>query len=399
MATAAEISNLYQQYLGREPDAGGLEFYLNPDFSIDLIENDIRNSPEAEAFRAREFAQGAPATREEIGNLYQEIFGREADQGGLDFYDTSDFSPDQIRQIFLDSPEREGMQARSFAEGNPATVDEINALYRDVFGRDADKEGLQFYDASDFSTQQIRDQLLKSPEYSGMQARKYATGTAASRDQINQLYRDILGRDADKEGLQFYESSRFSPDQIAAALRGSGEMDTRGVQTVGGTGSQQLFGAGVPYQSELIRSLREASAGPQSTNPGVTMLANQAAPQANADWRSAFQRPAPAPAPVAAPAPAPTPAPAPPPAADPSTELSFGQTYFNANPDVANAFQTQVRGMTPDEYALYHWNNFGANEGRQGWTGPTDTLGQLGDGDQQDGFSWMSPGKLYMNEN
>jgi hypothetical protein len=291
MATAAEISALYQQYLGREPDAAGLEFYSNPDFSLELIESDIAASPEAESFRARDFAEGTPATREQIDNLYQELFGREADQAGLDFYDNSDFSLDQIRENFLASPERQGMDARPFAQGTPATADEINALYLDVFGRAADKEGLQFYDSSDFSTQQIRDQLLKSPEYSGMQARQYATGTAATRDQINQAYRNILGRDADKEGLQFYESSRFSPDQIASALRASGEMTNRGVQTVGGTGQQPMFGQGVPYQSDLIRSLREASAGPQTSNPGVNMLANPTAPgAADANWRDAYQQ-------------------------------------------------------------------------------------------------------------
>lgn len=313
MATAAEISALYQQYLGREPDAAGLEFYSNPDFSLELIESDIARSPEAESFRAREFAQGTPATREQIDNLYQEVFGREADQGGLDFYDNSDFSLDQIRESFLASPERQGMDARPFAQGTPATADEINALYRDVFGRDADKEGLQFYDSSDFSTQQVRDQLLKSPEYSGMQARQYATGAAATRDQINQAYRNILGRDADKAGLQFYESSRFSPEQIAAALRGSSEMDSRGVQTVGGTGQQQMFAAGSPYQSDLIRSLRAASAGSQTSNPGVNFLANPTAPDVNADWRSAYRPPAAAPAPAPAPAPAAPPPPTAPP--------------------------------------------------------------------------------------
>lgn len=47
MATPQQIAALYQQYLGREPDAEGLAFYSNPDFSLQLIEQDIANSAEA----------------------------------------------------------------------------------------------------------------------------------------------------------------------------------------------------------------------------------------------------------------------------------------------------------------------------------------------------------------
>lgn len=47
MATPQQIAALYQQYLGREPDPEGLAFYSNPDFSLQLIEQDIANSAEA----------------------------------------------------------------------------------------------------------------------------------------------------------------------------------------------------------------------------------------------------------------------------------------------------------------------------------------------------------------
>lgn len=47
MATPQQIAAIYQQYLGREPDAEGLAFYSNPDFSLQLIEQDIANSAEA----------------------------------------------------------------------------------------------------------------------------------------------------------------------------------------------------------------------------------------------------------------------------------------------------------------------------------------------------------------
>lgn len=86
---------------------------------------------------------------------------------------------------------------------------------------------------------------------------------------------------------------------------------------IGGTPMQPPApGAPVQYQSELIRSLREASPGFGTNNPGVTMLANPANSKTVIDFKRA---PPPAPffppgPPVGPPLPpAPTPAPAPPP--------------------------------------------------------------------------------------
>lgn len=446
MATAAEIAALYQQYLGREPDAAGLEFYLNPDFSLELIESDIANSPEAEAIQAQQYATGTPATREELQQLYQDVFGREADEAGLDFYDTSDFSVDQVREQLQKSSELEGIQARQYAQGTPATVDEINALYRNVFGRDADKEGLQFYDASDFSADQIRANLQKSPELSGLQATKYATGTPATLDQIRQAYREVLGRDADKGGLQFYDASNFSYEQILNALRGSSEAaQLASKQTTGGTpaggtsggggaapsgggnfsggtsggigvgGGLQMVGASSTgpqfnpdtlYQSQLIKNLRGASSGqPQTSSSGVTMMNNQPAASPAGPWQLQFTPPqglsnnvqpfTPTPAPAE---PAPTPSPSTGggnggggssgggtntgggSAVENSANLGSGysNSYFEANPDVAQMYEQNFQSsMSPDEYAMLHWVDYGKTEGREGWTGPNVDPGQV----------------------
>lgn len=174
MATKAQITQLYRTYLGREPDAAGLEFYSNPQFSLDLIANDIANSQEArnfaeeaarnEAISARQYAAGNAATEAEVQAAYQDILGREADPAGLNFYLESDFSPDQIREVLLASPERQGMAAREFATGTPATEEQVRAIYRDVLGREPDKAGLQFYLGSKFSADQIRANIQGSPE-------------------------------------------------------------------------------------------------------------------------------------------------------------------------------------------------------------------------------------------
>ena len=39
-------------------------------------------------------------------------------------------------------------------------------------------------------------------------------------------------------------------------------------------------------------------------------------------------------------------------------------SYFDANPDVARAYEENQYGMTPDAFANYHYSNFGGDEGR-----------------------------------
>lgn len=70
-ATSA-ISGAYQQYLGRDPDAGGMDYYQNlvaGGTSIDAIKSGIADSREAQ-----------------IQALYKSVLGRGADAGGLDYY-------------------------------------------------------------------------------------------------------------------------------------------------------------------------------------------------------------------------------------------------------------------------------------------------------------------------
>jgi phage-related minor tail protein len=60
-----------------------------------------------------------------------------------------------------------------------------------------------------------------------------------------------------------------------------------------------------------------------------------------------------------------------------------GNAYMAANPDVYAAYQKDSGGLTPDQYAAYHYSTYGAGEGR----------GQAGTG------SSMTPEQLYLVNN
>jgi len=152
---------------------------INPADRSKEMANMPLTTPPSQAQQAQKFATGTPATDDEIKNLYRSVLGREADTGGFDFYKTSGFSADQIRQQFLNSEEYkkrpEAERAQAFATGTPATDAEIASVYKDVFGREPDAAGLQFYKTSKFSPDQIRQQLLNSEEYKNKPTRQVPT--------------------------------------------------------------------------------------------------------------------------------------------------------------------------------------------------------------------------------
>jgi hypothetical protein len=54
----ADITSLYDKILGRLPDLAGLEFYSNPQFTLEQIEADIKNSAEARGKQSPEQTSG-----------------------------------------------------------------------------------------------------------------------------------------------------------------------------------------------------------------------------------------------------------------------------------------------------------------------------------------------------
>jgi len=158
------------------------------------------------------YATGTRATDAQIAQLYKDVFNREVDPQGLAFYRASGFSPAQIKEQLLASPEYKGLlgaKAQQYATGQDANADAIRQIYKDVLGREADAGGLAFYDQSKFSPEQIRADIMKSPEY--------------REQQIRQMYRDVLGREADTGGLNFYMNPQFSLDQIRQDMMKSPE--------------------------------------------------------------------------------------------------------------------------------------------------------------------------------
>ena len=100
------VVRLYFAYFGRIPDYGGLQFWINyykAGHSLDEISNSFASSPEFQN------TYGPVTNSQYVALVYQNVLGRMADPGGLDFWtsqlDTGQRSRGQVMLAFSESAE------------------------------------------------------------------------------------------------------------------------------------------------------------------------------------------------------------------------------------------------------------------------------------------------------
>jgi hypothetical protein len=159
MATLEEqLQALYLEELGREADAGGLQFYLDAmasgDKNLAQIAQELSRSTEGLEYDPTGNLT-ANAADTAINYLYAQELNRNAEQGGLDYYSDLLSSGDrELNQILAeislseegrlnDATESIGSQLTYF---DPNKVEEyVRNAYATELGREVDEEGLNFY--------------------------------------------------------------------------------------------------------------------------------------------------------------------------------------------------------------------------------------------------------------
>ena len=95
----------------------------------------------------------------------------------------------------------------------------VSRIYRDVLGRRGDREGVRTY-----------TRRVMSGRWSFRKVRKDIAQSQEARDRINQIYREVLGRDADSRGLRTYRKRLergWSLSRIRRDIRRSTEARRR----------------------------------------------------------------------------------------------------------------------------------------------------------------------------
>jgi hypothetical protein len=113
----------------------------------------------------------------------------------------------------------------------------VHRAYRDVLGREPDAEGLRYYRGrivdDGWTEAQVRQDLRRSDEYKTRASDDRAYGTSQSRADsiVRRAYQDVLGRDADAQGLRYYRGrildEGWSAAQVRQDLRRSDEYKAR----------------------------------------------------------------------------------------------------------------------------------------------------------------------------
>jgi len=145
ISTVEELNAIYQKYLGRDSDPTGQRIYMNKrKFTPEYVAQDIQKSEEykpiglrlaeekkvEDARLAEEAKQATYANPTQIANVYDKVFGRAPDMGGLDYYSGQNLTPAEIEQQLRQSDEYKTSLTKPFVPaisytGNRLSYDDI----------------------------------------------------------------------------------------------------------------------------------------------------------------------------------------------------------------------------------------------------------------------------------
>ncbi|MDJ0726355.1 MAG: DUF4214 domain-containing protein [Prochloraceae cyanobacterium] len=209
-----QIRNSYRQIYRRNPDSETIRRYQNDlatGSSLDEVRRDIQDSRRNTGDRRNDRYD---RVERRIDELYREVLGRRADREGL--------------RLYTDRVNRQGWrypQVRRNLAQSPEAIEQIRNTYRQIHRRNPDSETIRRYQ-NDLATGSSLDEVRRDMQDSrntGSNDRYY---NSVERN-IDRLYREVLGRRADENGLRTYsdriERDRWTYERVRLDLAESTE--------------------------------------------------------------------------------------------------------------------------------------------------------------------------------
>lgn len=217
------IEVLFERHFGRPPTGAEAQSFLaqyNESGDINAIDAAILQAAQTN-FGATEASDGIQAgaeleaMRPVVQGLYQELFGRQAGQQGMDYWlsqlRSGATTPDGLREALIAGaqgsdleyytqnvlnappdtppsddtpPDDEGPTTVVDPVTPPAgvTTDQVNALYQELLGRPGAEQYLSDWANSGMSLDEIRSAIMASPEYTSLEN---PGGTTAPPDPVD----------------------------------------------------------------------------------------------------------------------------------------------------------------------------------------------------------------------
>ncbi len=185
MATQAEITKLYTDILGRAPDPAGLEFWQKSGQSAEEVAKSLKASPEAQ-----------------VAAIYQNVLGRAPDPAGSQYWQQRLTQPNSggLFGVYSDikaTPEATGRQT-------------VTSLYQDILGRAPEAAGKEFWEkelASGKSITDIKEAIRKSEE-----------NTVPNRPSFDDVFARWNEEHAAKYGT-YYNTARVNQEQFNTQIQ------------------------------------------------------------------------------------------------------------------------------------------------------------------------------------
>ena len=227
---AARVVRLYEAALNRAPDEGGLNYWtaaVQNGQPLSGLAQGFIASPE---FQAR-FGGGTASNGAFVDQLYLNVLGRPAEQGGRDFWvgalDRGAATRADVLVGISESTENKNGTAVLVQAGiwdRSEAAAQVARLYDTVFGRAPDLAGLTAWkeaiEAGTTTLVQVAGAFTSSAEFLA----RY--GTLGNRDFANALYLNTLDRPADQAGLDHWTAvlnSGVSRAEVVVAFSESAE--------------------------------------------------------------------------------------------------------------------------------------------------------------------------------
>ncbi len=207
---AAAVTRMYQAGLGRLPDQGGLNYWINGlqhGAALADIAAGFLNSAEFIGRFGTGLANGDFVTR-----IYQNVLNRAPDSGGLAFWsgtlNGNTYNRSQVLAGISDSTENKTATASLVASGIwdvSETATQVARLYDTALGRLPDAAGLSYWktaiDSGSKSLADLAISFVTSPEFLA------SYGPLSNRDFVEKIYGNTLGRHSDQQGLDYWTAA------------------------------------------------------------------------------------------------------------------------------------------------------------------------------------------------
>ena len=207
----AFIRQIYSVILEREPDEEGLKYWVNQlklgESAADIV---------GEFFNSQEMKNKNLNDREYLGYAYRAILGREPDDAGLQYW-LSELQQGATRRWLLSefvvSTEftrlcgnygivRGNITGLEHADKSAGVTKFVTFIYRNVLKRDPDSGGLNYWAGEMLENGMTASRLVE--EFAKSQ--EFASANISNEEYVERLYETVLGRKSDESGKQYWVS-------------------------------------------------------------------------------------------------------------------------------------------------------------------------------------------------